>query len=1743
MTWRQPASASDDMTHHPKQRLARIVTCLSFCLATAMPVLAQTDPVFGAAGFQQNRDYFSAGPTEHVDTLTGNLILTYTDLVLPGNAGHDVRFQRTYNANTGQWTVGVVPFIEHRSARFPGVAPDYPPIFVDASGAEHPTRRLSALDSTWVASEDFWKYDSVNRVLYLPDGSTVRYGPCDAPSYSPCFQPLQSRDAFGNEVNASYGVDAVTGEDVTIITQKFGTSQREVTLKHPSGNRHIVRSMTFLDRVWTYTATASSLTVTPPVGPAWEYAYVGTPASGPAPCSLPPVGNGTSVTVTTPQGGTVHYDFAPHSFRIRENPDGSSDCYIAAALTGRHSGGRGVTAGDWTYDYTFDDGPHSYVTTLASPDGSITQFTYGTAYMAGEPAFAAEGPSLIRRTVRSGPSAPPIEEEALSYRVLPVPGGALAGTAAVRLGRRTLTRDGRSRTTTYDFAKATDGSFLRYGDYHRPNRIEEVGEMSRATDRTFSTPWYPFDALVTPPAGSASFLGAVETETVTVGAKNATRLWAHDANTGFTTEETRYGVVTEFTADAFGNVASVTKANGVSTTFEYQWGVVRTIVTAAHTTTRTINEDSTVASEEKGPGTAHFVYDALSRIISSDPPGTDRNDVVTNYGDGTYVTVRRGDTTTTTTLDGFGRPTRVDAPGASTTTTYDAMGRPTFESYPFVGATPLGTTLTYDDALGRVTRRTNPDSTYVEYTYGAGEVAIRDEAGRITRQTWEAFGSPDEARLASVSDASGNDWTYEYNLLGTLTRVGAPGGVERRWNYADAARPERLTSETHPESGTIAYTEYDPAGNLTRRVDAKNTLFQYEYDSNDRLVRTTAGTRVTTFTYEAGTDHRKTGVVDGVRTTWSYDDGGRVRARVDEVPEAWPLTQSFTYDGNDNLKTITYATGRRIEYTYDAANRVTSVTDVSGAPKVHASLFTYHPSGAITSYRTLDNVVHTVEYHPQRYWPTRIRGRDLDLTYGNYDAVGNVGTITDVRGASWGQTFQYDALDRLTQAVGPYGTAQYAYDPHGNRQSNPPYGTYEYVNFRLMQQGDSSGTQSFTYDANGNLKTGTYQGATYDYTPDNQLESSTVGGVEATYQYDVDGWRLATTVSGSRTLFARGVGGQLMSEIQSLTARDYLYAGTRLIGVVGATGLPSPDRDTTPDAFGGVNQTGVLPGVVVDSTIVRITGLTDTASTWISGAGTYRICSTSTCSDNLAFSAGASTITNGAYLQWRVTSSAALGTAVTTLMSVGQGAEVWTVTTTATPDATPDPFVFTPQTGVAVTTTIDSNIVQATGLAGTVTVSVSGAGAYRVCATATCSTNPPFVTAPQTFTNTAYVQLRAVSSGTPGMAVTTTLTVGTGSSTWTVTTTGPDLSPNPFDFTDQTNVAPSTFTFSNILQITGITGNAPTSISQAAYRVCANATCSAPAPPFITGASTITNGQYLQIRMFSAANFSTTINITMTVGTGTNSTNTWSVTTAAQDITPNTFTFPPQTGVPFNTQISSSIVQVTGITGNVATSVAGTGVEYRVCADATCTAGVWTAAAATIANGQYVQMKILSSGLGNTTTGRTLTVGSYATTWSVTTGGDPCGGSPAPGTTCGDGSKFAGYSPASGTKMYTTPADWGWLHFAWPETLWGGTNNVDGRANTNGLAPFGNYAAANACYYLSAHGKDDWYLPAPDEWNTLDPHRNAIGGFEVDETLYWTSAEADGGSWFGGIYHSIGSSFNGYTGQGVALAIRCVRRD
>ena len=108
--------------------------------------------------------------------------------------------------------------------------------------------------------------------------------------------------------------------------------------------------------------------------------------------------------------------------------------------------------------------------------------------------------------------------------------------------------------------------------------------------------------------------------------------------------------------------------------------------------------------------------------------------------------------------------------------------------------------------------------------------------------------------------------------------MAGPDRIERIWHYF--AGQDRLEYETQPESGTTSYTYYG-TGNVETKRDAKGTMFEYIYDSNDRLEQITAKPdsatqRVTRITYEAGTDNRESATVVGIMSsTVSYDAAGR----------------------------------------------------------------------------------------------------------------------------------------------------------------------------------------------------------------------------------------------------------------------------------------------------------------------------------------------------------------------------------------------------------------------------------------------------------------------------------------------------------------------------------------------------------------------------------------------------------------------------------------------------------------------------------------------------------------------------------------------------------------------------------------------------------------------------------------------------------------------------------------------------
>jgi hypothetical protein len=151
---------------------------------------------------QPDRAYFSQLPFESIDMVTGNLVLSFTDLVLRGNGGMGISIVRTMNyggVSGPVWTIGPagIPItIEGMTAPASG------PWMVGVMTGDRGRRRV--LHQTGVDTyvlDNFMRVTLSTRTVELPNGWVATYeatpGVLEA--------PLQEiHDAFGNSLTATW---------------------------------------------------------------------------------------------------------------------------------------------------------------------------------------------------------------------------------------------------------------------------------------------------------------------------------------------------------------------------------------------------------------------------------------------------------------------------------------------------------------------------------------------------------------------------------------------------------------------------------------------------------------------------------------------------------------------------------------------------------------------------------------------------------------------------------------------------------------------------------------------------------------------------------------------------------------------------------------------------------------------------------------------------------------------------------------------------------------------------------------------------------------------------------------------------------------------------------------------------------------------------------------------------------------------------------------------------------------------------------------------------------------------------------------------------------------------------------------------------------------------------------------------------------------------------------------------------
>ncbi|MDD4688790.1 MAG: S8 family serine peptidase [Eubacteriales bacterium] len=331
---------------------------------------------------------------------------------------------------------------------------------------------------------------------------------------------------------------------------------------------------------------------------------------------------------------------------------------------------------------------------------------------------------------------------------------------------------------------------------------------------------------------------------------------------------------------------------------------------------------------------------------------------------------------------------------------------------------------------------------------------------------------------------------------------------------------------TIDECGNFVVQSYDGRGNVSTKNDGNSEL-KYEYDKLNRLDNVSAkkGSKYITqssYTYDNNNNMLTSTNGKGDVTTYSYNAQNKVKS----VTYPGETTcENYTYYADGNMKSKTDRNTVTTVYTYTVLGKVKSET--AGPLSVS---YVYDNDGNPTSISDSSGTITRHFDELNRTISKTASGVTINYTY---DIVTAEGLTAEQESDSFGNTTftVYDKAGRIASVSdGNNGITTYAYYKNGSAKSvSYPNGTiqeYTYYNNSLLESLTGKlGVQvlekyMYTYDAAGNqtsideTRDGASKGiTTYTYDHMNRLDSATEpSGKQTTYSYDLAGNRESQTV-------------------------------------------------------------------------------------------------------------------------------------------------------------------------------------------------------------------------------------------------------------------------------------------------------------------------------------------------------------------------------------------------------------------------------------------------------------------------------------------------------------------------------------------------------------------------------------------------------------------------------------------------------
>jgi RHS repeat-associated protein len=261
---------------------------------------------------------------------------------------------------------------------------------------------------------------------------------------------------------------------------------------------------------------------------------------------------------------------------------------------------------------------------------------------------------------------------------------------------------------------------------------------------------------------------------------------------------------------------------------------------------------------------------------------------------------------------------------------------------------------------------------------------------------------------------------------------------------------------------------------------------------------------------------------------YTYDVAGRIVTST-QVTGGTSYPFAYAYNQAGLLERTTLPSGRSVTQCYDKAGRVKSVEGAKpgGQPHAYLSQAAYHEGGGLQQALLGNGRWEGWDYNT-RMQPTQVKlgttkgAADLlSLTFGYGPAANNNGNILSQTIArptanfNSTETYTYDPLNRLKTGGGTGWAQTYVFDRYGNRAILGSSTILDAVQSPVVSDETEAAVQTIfpgnrwtggTYDLAGN-QLSRYAGS-FTYDAEGRLKTSTINTATTTFEYDGEGRRV-----------------------------------------------------------------------------------------------------------------------------------------------------------------------------------------------------------------------------------------------------------------------------------------------------------------------------------------------------------------------------------------------------------------------------------------------------------------------------------------------------------------------------------------------------------------------------------------------------------------------------------------------------------